>query len=251
MTTLTTNDNPSNENEKKEEKGPIEKNLAWIIGGVLLLALLFCFFSNFSGKKDVDENNDLFASAGQDLNSAYRKQKQAEKSAAKYYRATEKFCANQTGDNLISNNSTTQNTTTSESTLTDDQIVEKAVEIAKKEKTIQDAKDLLAGKEKCEEVKKTVKPRVITRTRIIRESSAPCPTGTTYSSSSTSGVSSSTTTSSTNTSGAPVIFKLWNPTHTKSMDFPRTKRGKQQLIEFAKEHKLDIGELPADNLLPD
>ena len=79
----------------------------WLIGALLILLLVL---GNRSGctrtvQTEEPQDLDLYESAYQDLNSAYKKQQRAERSRQKYLDATETFCSNQDSEALGSNSS--------------------------------------------------------------------------------------------------------------------------------------------------
>lgn len=79
----------------------------WLIGAFLILLLVL---GNRSGctrtvQTEEPQDLDLYESAYQDLNSAYKKQQRAERSRQKYLDATETFCSNQDSEALGSNSS--------------------------------------------------------------------------------------------------------------------------------------------------
>ncbi|MDD3940049.1 MAG: hypothetical protein PHQ01_00510 [Candidatus Pacebacteria bacterium] len=80
------------------------KNWGWLIGALLIIFLLV--LGNQSGctrvqtEEPQDQDLDLYESAYQDLNSAYKKQQRAERSRQKYLNAAETFCGNQDSEAL-------------------------------------------------------------------------------------------------------------------------------------------------------
>lgn len=74
----------------------------WLIGALLILLLVL---GNRSGctrtvQTEEPQDLDLYESAYQDLNSAYKKQQRAERSRQKYLNAAETFCGNQDSEAL-------------------------------------------------------------------------------------------------------------------------------------------------------
>lgn len=74
----------------------------WLIGALLILLLVL---GNRSGctKQEENEPLDLFQSAAEDLNSAYRKQLKAEKSRDRYFEGLDRFIGAQESEGLWGN----------------------------------------------------------------------------------------------------------------------------------------------------